>query len=108
MNNTFLETIKAVDGEIFNLSYHQKRYESVLTFFDCSDFEDLQSYLNPPLSGLYRCRLVYDLDKIEVTYHKYKKRDIKSLKLVYDDSIEYSKKSTSRESLDTLLKKRRL
>jgi len=106
VNNTFLETIKAIDGEIFNLSYHQKRYESVLSSFGCSDFKNLQNYLNPPLSGLYRCRLIYSLSEIEVTYHKYKKREIKSLKLVYDDSIEYSKKSTSRELLDTLFEKK--
>ena len=37
-----------------------------------------------------------------MTYHEYKKREINSLKLVYDDRIDYSLKSTSRDELDAL------
>jgi len=36
----FLETIKAQDGEIYNLTYHQKRYESVLKGLDNSEIKD--------------------------------------------------------------------
>ena len=106
MNKTFLETIKAIDGEVFNLSYHQKRYESVLESFGIKKFENLQEHLSPPLKGLYRCRLTYSIKKIEVTYHAYQKREVNSLKLVYDDAVEYCKKSTSREVLDKLFEKR--
>lgn len=106
MNRTYLETIKALDGKLFNLSYHQKRYESVLKSLGINDFKNLKEYLNPPTSGLYRCRLVYDEKNISVTYHKYKKREIKSLKLVYDDKINYSKKSTNRDELNNLFEKR--
>jgi 4-amino-4-deoxychorismate lyase len=100
--STYLETIRAVDGEVYHLEYHQKRYEKVLTSFGVSEFKNLQDYLNPPSSGLYRCRVVYSLDKVDVTYHAYKKRDINSLKLVYDETIEYSKKSTDRKNIDKL------
>ena len=106
MNETFLETIKAIDGVVFNLLYHQKRYESVLESFGIKEFKNLQEYLSPPLKGLYRCRLTYNLNRIDVTYHEYKKREVKSLKLVYNDSIIYSKKSTSRETIDKLFEKR--
>jgi len=106
VNRTYLETIKALDGKLFNLSYHQKRYESVLKSLGINDFKNLKEYLNPPTSGLYRCRLVYDEKNISVTYHKYKKREIKSLKLVYDDKINYSKKSTNRDELNNLFEKR--
>ena len=106
MNSTFLETIKAVDGEIFNLKYHQERYESVLKSLDFDNFKNLKDYLKPPKNGIYRCRLVYSLDVINVTYHKYKKREVKSLKLVHDDTIEYSKKSTLRDTIDKLFEKR--
>jgi 4-amino-4-deoxychorismate lyase len=102
VNENFFETIRALDGEILNILYHQKRYESVLSSFGFSDFKNLEEYLKPPPLGLYRCRLVYGQDGIDVTYHKYEKRQIKSLKLVYDDTIEYSKKSTLREKLDNL------
>ncbi|MDA3907862.1 MAG: aminotransferase class IV family protein [Sulfurimonas sp.] len=106
MSNTYLETIKALDGEIFNISYHQKRYESVLKSLGFNNFKNLEEYLKPPIPGLYRCRLIYDEQNINVTYHKYKKREVTSIKLVYDDEIEYSKKSTNRYELDNLFEKR--
>ncbi|MEA1955689.1 MAG: aminotransferase class IV [Campylobacterota bacterium] len=88
----YLETIKALNGELYHLKYHEKR----------SEIENIESYLNPPKDGLYRCRLVYSDDKIDVTYHRYKKREINSLKLIYDDNISYSKKSTDRAELNNL------
>lgn len=106
MNSIFLETIRAVNGEIFNISYHQKRYESVLKKFNIKDVQNLNELLNPPSTGTYRCRLVYDLSKephtVSVTYHIYKKREVETLKLIYDDSIEYSLKSVCRDKLDEL------
>ncbi|NOR57849.1 MAG: branched-chain amino acid aminotransferase [Sulfurimonas sp.] len=106
MSNIYLETIRSFNGEIFNLSYHQSRYESVLKSLGNSDFKKLQNYLNPPTSGLYRCRLTYDEENINVTYYEYKKREVQSLKLVYDDEVEYSKKSTNRKMIDMLFEKR--
>jgi 4-amino-4-deoxychorismate lyase len=106
VNNTFLETIKAVDGEIYNLSYHQKRYESVLNSLGITNDENLHSFLNPPKSGTYRCRLVYNKEKIKVSYHPYTKRSVKTLKLFYDDSIVYDKKYADRTKLDALFEQR--
>ncbi len=106
MNNSFLETIKIVDGEIFNLEYHQKRYASVLEALGANEIENLEEFINPPEWGLYRCRLVYDIDNIEVTFHEYKKRDISTLKLIFENDIDYTNKSTAREDIDTLFEKR--
>ena len=102
MKNEYLETIKVLNGEIFNINYHQKRYESVLKSLGIKPFEQLIDYINPPKDGLYRCRLVYTPIKISVSYHKYEIRDIKSLKIVYDNNINYSKKSTNRKNIDSL------
>ena len=104
--SSFLETIKAVDGEIYNLEYHQKRYEKVLSSINQKKHQNLQDFLSPPYDGIYRCRLVYNENNIDVEYIKYTKRNIETLKLVYDNYIEYSKKSTSREKLDDLFEKR--
>ncbi|MFK5938771.1 MAG: aminotransferase class IV family protein [Sulfurimonas sp.] len=106
MNNTFLETIKVVDGEIFNLSFHQKRYDSVLNSLGISTYKNLHLFLNPPKDGTYRCRLLYTKDKIEVSYHSYTKRSIKTLKLIYDDTIVYDKKYADRTKLDALFAQR--
>jgi 4-amino-4-deoxychorismate lyase len=106
VSKNYLETIKSLDGEIFNLLYHQRRYASVLKSLGISEFKNLKEFLNPPASGLYRCRLSYDEQEINITYHKYKKRDVKSIKLVYDDEIDYSKKYSDRSELDNLFNKR--
>jgi 4-amino-4-deoxychorismate lyase len=84
------------------MSYHQKRYESVLNLLDAEKIEDLKEYLNPPQFGIYRCRLVYTDNTIAVTYHEYKKKEIASLKLIFNNEIEYSKKSTYRDEIDAL------
>ena len=106
MSSRFLETIKIVDGEIFNLEYHQKRYESVLESLDIKNIQNLGDFINPPAWGLYRCRLVYDKENIEVAYHEYKKREIKSLKLIFENDIEYAQKSTDRKGIEALFKAR--
>lgn len=110
MNKTFLETIKALDGEVFHLSFHQARYENVLREFEIDEAQNLEKFLNPPKIGMYRCRLIYDLSKtphtINVTYHEYKKREVNSLKLIYDNEIDYSIKSSNRERLDELYAQR--
>lgn len=110
MNKSFFETIKALDGEVFNISYHQERYESVLKRFGTEKPNDIASYIKPPKNGLYRCRFVYDMSKtphtVEVSYHEYKKRNIASLKVVHSDTIEYDIKSTCRDELDALFAQR--
>ncbi len=106
MISEFLETVKSLDGVVYNLKYHQSRYESVLKSFNILEYKNLKDYINPPMHGLYRCRLVYDKSKIDVEYIKYKMRNIKTLKLVYDDDIEYDKKSTSRQNLNKLFEQK--
>jgi len=102
-----LETIKIFNGKIFHIEYHQNRYEKVLKSFGIKKFKNLKEYITPPKNGLYRCRIVYDLENnLSITYHLYKKREINSLKLVYDDTIEYSVKSINREKLNQLYEQR--
>lgn len=102
MNSTYIETIKSVDGEIFHIEYHQERYETVLSSFGIDEFKNLSEFLNPPKWGVYRCRIVYDSTNISVTYHEYKKREITTLKLIFDNDIEYRFKSTDRDGIDSL------
>ena len=106
MKQTFFETIRVVDGDALHLEYHQSRYERVLTSLDAKKFKSLGEYIKPTNSGLYRCKLVYDADDISVEFFEYKKREIKSLKLVYDDEIKYAHKSSSRELLDKFFSQR--
>lgn len=106
-NNTFFETIKSVDGKLFHMPYHQRRYEAVLDSLGIEKVQNLESFIQPPQTGLYRCRLVYDSKgSISVTYHEYKKRDISSLKLIFSNDINYMFKSVNRDEIDTLYNKK--
>ncbi len=87
---------------MLHLEYHQKRYESVLKSFGINKFQNLGEHIRPPLSGVYKCRLLYNEKILNISYTLYEKRDIKSLKLIYSQCIEYSQKSASREKLDAL------
>lgn len=108
--NKFLETIKILDGKIYNLSYHQARYESVLNSFSVDyPYPILGEFIQAPSIGLYRCRLIYspqNIDDIEISFHKYTKKKINSLKIVYDETIEYSKKYLNRDALNKLYEMR--
>jgi len=98
----YLETIKALDGELYNLKYHQRRLDETVKNSNII----LKDVVTPPSAGLFRCRVVYDGKNYEVTYHPYKKKNIKTLKLVFDDDLSYSKKYYDRNRIDTLLRQK--
>jgi 4-amino-4-deoxychorismate lyase len=102
VKTNFLETIKAIGGEVQHLSYHQKRYEGVLNSLGIKKVHNLKELLNPPKKGLYRCRVVYSIEDVEVEYIPYVKRQVQKLKLVESNTIEYSKKYADRKELDAL------
>ena len=106
MNNAFLETIKAVDGKIYHIEYHQQRYESVLASLGVKTFVNLYDNLHPPSDGLYRCRVVYTKETLDVSYFPYEKKEIKSLKILHDNCIQYDKKYENRDAINTLFSKK--
>jgi len=99
VNKKFLETVKIVDGKALHLEYHQERLNRTL---NRSHIHILQSAINPPPNGLYRCRIVYDMERIDIEYLSYSKRIVNSLKLIYDDTIVYDKKYANRDIIDRL------
>jgi len=100
VNKKYLETIKVLDGKFYHLEYHQQRVDASL---ELESFYTLQTLLiNPPKEGLYRCRIVYDINSFELEYIPYKKRNIQSLKLVHKNEIKYEKKYENRDTLNKL------
>lgn len=98
----YFETIKCEDFEIFNLEYHNKRVANTIGLN-----LNLQEYVYPISNELLRCKVIYDKEGIvDVLYFPYKKREIKSFKIIFDDQIEYSKKYFDRTQLDELFSKR--
>lgn len=94
----FFETIRCEDFEAFHLSYHQARMAKTVGI----NF-DLGEYIYPPSNELYKCKVIYNANGIlEIEYDLYKKRQINSFKIIFDESIEYSKKYLDRSALESL------
>ena len=100
--NIYFETIKCEDYEIFNLEYHNKRVANTIGLNI-----NLQEYIYAPNEELLRCKVIYnDSEVTNVEYFPYKKREINSFKLIFDDEISYSKKYLNRENLESLFLKK--
>ena len=96
--NIYFETIKCEDFEIFNLDFHNKRVANTIGLNI-----NLQEYIYPLGEELLRCKVTYnDFEILNVEYFPYKKREISSFKLIFDDEISYFKKYLNREKLDNL------
>lgn len=105
-----LETIKLLDGNLQNIEYHNRRLNASIN--ECYGIEsnvDVFDIIQIPQefkTGLYRCRLTYDNKNCHIEYIPYKFRTIKTLKLVYDDQIDYHLKYADRSRLDFLFSQR--
>lgn len=98
-----LETIRIEGGEIANLSYHQARCDkSRQKLFNTSDTLDLFSIINPPQTGLYRCRILYAEALHSIEYIPYTPKKIEKLKII-PSNIQYDLKYANRDALNALL-----
>lgn len=106
----FIETIKLLDGEAINLCFHQARFERTRRdIFGCNSHPLLKEKISPPLnlsSGIFKCRVLYDREKLEVEYHTHIKPEISSLKLITSNDIEYAYKSSDRSGLTELYRQK--
>jgi len=102
-SSLLLETIKIVEGEIHNLPYHQERCNrSRQTLFHSTDILDLVSIIQPPKTGLYRCRILYAEALHSVEYFPYVPKEIQTLKIIPSE-IDYAFKYADRSALTALL-----
>lgn len=100
----FLETIKLLDGEFYNLEYHQQRLSNTCSHFNLMDFK-LDRVLKDqaiPRKGLYKCRIIYGADGAKFECIPYHAKSVKSLKLVESDSINYQYKWEDRREMNHL------
>ncbi len=102
----FLETLRAQNGKIEHLSYHQARINRSLEEIGFSSLYDLASLITPPSEGVYRCRFLYSTKGYEITFHPYTPKVISSLKILHADTLDYHLKYSDRKSLDALFSQR--
>ncbi len=99
----YFETIRIENGLVYNLAYHQRRFERT-----SGRTQKLSECITPPKGeGVYRVKVIYSKEQgvEEVLYFPYKKRSIRSICLIEAD-IEYARKYLKRASLDALYAKR--
>ena len=102
----FIETIKVVDGKFLNLPYHMERMNHTMTsFFNTTIFVELWMGDIPEelRSGITKCRVTYSYRFVNVEYERYHFRQIDSLKLIEDNTIDYSFKYADRSHINSLL-----
>lgn len=107
----FIETIKLLDGNFFNLDYHQRRMDQTMyRFFGQKGNMHLAHFLTQQpfaLSGLFKCRIVYDKTILSVEFLPYTIKPLRSLKVVHNNFIEYAHKFESRDQLTALFNQRK-
>jgi len=105
-----LETIKVKNGRLQNLESHQERVDrSRFELMGLNDSLQLDSIIQIPdyaKQGIYKCRVVYGKNCGEIEFIPYQPKQVKTLKVVFDDEIEYSYKFSDRTDLEKLLLQR--
>ncbi|WP_277110305.1 aminotransferase class IV [Chryseobacterium taklimakanense] len=97
----FIESIKIEDQEIFLLEYHQKRVNETFRQFGKEtsiDLEKIVKNLQHDEDGLYKLRIVYDLErKFTTQLIPYAIAEIDDFQLVENNNIDYSFKYENRK-----------
>ncbi|MCK9280554.1 MAG: aminotransferase class IV [Melioribacteraceae bacterium] len=103
------ETIKVLDGKLFNIEYHNNRMNAARKeLFSADKIICLENAIVIPLEfakGLYKCKVIFGKEIESVNIIPYKPKKIEKLVLVYDDKIEYNYKYLDRTPLDELKNK---
>ncbi len=101
----FIETIRIEKGKPQNIEYHQSRFERTVKEYGLKLDLRLESlcYLeNLDNKLIYKCRVVYGSTGFTYTIEEYTIREIKSIKVVYEDFITYQYKFLNRNAINEL------
>lgn len=107
-----IETIKFENGKFANIKLHQIRMNNARNLlFDCNNNiylnNELEKYTkNHPIENIQKCRIIYNKQIENIEFHPYVFPKIKSLKIVFNDLIDYNFKYENRESINQLFKQR--
>ncbi|RLA73738.1 MAG: branched-chain amino acid aminotransferase [Epsilonproteobacteria bacterium] len=98
----FFETIKCEDEEVLNIHYHNQRVARTIGMNI-----NLLEYIYPPNNKLLKCKVIYNKEEVlNVEFTPYKEKNIKSFKIIVDNTIEYKYKSANRKEIDKLYKEK--
>lgn len=100
------ETLCVIDGEILNAKYHIRRfYYAYEKYYAHLPSYELISGIAIPSeysAGKVKLRIDYNETTYSAAFSHYKPREIKTLKLIHCDDIDYSLKYADRSKLNSL------
>ena len=106
----FIETIKIQEGKLCNIDFHNHRFNATRQLFfpktEAADLNELISIPDDCKKGVFKCRMEYDDYIRSVSFTPYQIKDIKRLKLITCNEIEYNFKFKNRQTLETLFGQR--
>ena len=102
----FIESIKIEDRKIFLLDLHQKRVNETFAYFgkeNSLDLAKIYEKMEQTDDGLYKLRIVYDLEKnYKTQLIPYAFPQIDKFKLVENNTLDYSFKFEDRKIFDKM------
>lgn len=102
-----LETIKIDNGIPMHLQWHQRRMDYAFhVLIGTSNPFQLVNLISVPQEyweGINKCRVLYGGSDFSIEYVGYQAKAISSLKVVFEDSLDYSHKYSNRTMLNRLL-----
>ena len=105
--NLLFETIRICDGTPENLRLHEKRPNfSRQRLYGSTCEISLADHISIPddcLTGVNRCRVIYEESIISVEFIPYQPAAVRTLKVVHADDIDYSLKYLDRTCLTSLV-----
>ncbi|WP_420316660.1 aminotransferase class IV [Ekhidna sp.] len=105
----FIESILLKDGQYINLDLHQQRIDEVFKVHASMDLaHNLKNVLpNIQLEGIYKVRMVYDLDsedaEYDIEYAVYHPRKIEKLEVMPSNPFDYAFKYEDRNHINRLV-----
>lgn len=100
-----VESIWIHKGRLINLPYHQARYNRTFRYlFGTNAKIDLRTIImaDKLQDEDVKCRIIYDEKNMEVVYETYIRKNINTVRLVFDNTVEYDYKYLQRPVLDAL------
>jgi len=105
-----VETIRSDDGRLINLEFHNERMmRTLFELYGLKKDIDLARIVSVPDSasrGVFKCRVEYDNEIRKTEFIRYNFKSVRSLKVIEDNTINYSYKFTDRRSIEKLWEKR--
>lgn len=101
----FFETIKIQNKQIQNIKYHNARFQKTIkNYYGIDTHILLEEYIDVSelSSDIHKCKIIYTNKIIKVEYSAYHIKQIKKIKLIYNNTQEYKYKFTNRKHIDII------